>query len=258
MSPILPNFRTDLPADQPKHPFLLRVEQRRAEMVARVAAQAAEAKAEAAAPTEPAGRSKARGVAGGRLPQGIYRGTTPGTFRADAGRDPTTGKRRRKDGFATVDEAMTWRERSLAADSGADLAVIDFTAKLPLAFGRALWDVKTRLAAKQAEAERKTVKPTQSGALPVPAADASGPAGEAVAAAKPDLPLAQFEFTPELLVEMTGEFSADIIARILGRLVAYLKINYLKLTQEVNLNFTVGKFEVSILLSETRTLKQLT
>lgn len=35
MSPILPNSRTDLPADQPKHPFRLRLEQRIAEMVTR-------------------------------------------------------------------------------------------------------------------------------------------------------------------------------------------------------------------------------
>jgi hypothetical protein len=88
MSPILPNSRTDLPADQPKHPFRLRLEQRRAEMVERVAAQAAEAaKAKATAETEALVRTKARDGAGGRLPHGIYRGSTPGTYRADAGRE---------------------------------------------------------------------------------------------------------------------------------------------------------------------------
>lgn len=56
----------------------------------------------------------------------------------------------------------------------------------------------------------------------------------------------------------TDEFSADIIARISRRLVAYLEINYLKTYEEVNLNFTGGKFELSVLLSGTRTLTQLT
>jgi hypothetical protein len=203
------------------------LEQRRAEMVERVAAQAAEAaKAEAkiTAETEAPVRTKARDGAGGRLPHGIYRGSTPGTYRADAGRDPKSGKRRRKDGFATVAEAETWRERSLAADSTGELAVIDFTAKLPLAFGRALWDVKTRLKAKQSEAERRASKlappagsastasaaPTQLGNSPIfpsgsesaSAARGNGGVQDVLPCALFELPAGRFEFSPELLVEM--------------------------------------------------------
>jgi hypothetical protein len=199
------------------------LEQRIAEMAERVAAQAAES-AKATAETEASVRTKARDGAGGRLPHGIYRGGTPCTYRADAGRDPKSGKRRRKDGFATVAEAETWRERSLAADSTGELAVIDFTAKLPLAFGRALWDVKTRLATKQAEAQRKAAtlappahsassssatSPQKESVLLSPSAlgTASASAGQGAAqdvlpSALFELPAGRFEFSPELLVEM--------------------------------------------------------
>ena len=85
MNPILPNSRTDLPGASPTHPFLIRLAQRRDEMAERAAAKA---EAEGVAYVEPLARSKARNARGGRLPHGIYRGSTCGTFRADAGREP--------------------------------------------------------------------------------------------------------------------------------------------------------------------------
>ena len=95
-------------------------------------------------------RGKTRAASGTRLPKGIYFVSATGdgreSFRADAGLDPQTKKRRRKEGFETVEEAVKWRDRTLAADAPADQEAINFTATLPLAFGQAILNVQKRFA----------------------------------------------------------------------------------------------------------------